>query len=92
MEASITRRMEILTQIARLGKQQKETARRIISTGRRSPKGEASYDDRAQRVAELVLTAILNLRGGAASHAGNGMATYWARALRCAKIGQCISR
>src|ERR1700688_54893 len=72
MEASVTRRMEILTQIARLGKQQKETARRIISTGRRSPKGDARYDERAQRVAELVLTAILNLRGGAASHAGNG--------------------
>jgi hypothetical protein len=82
--------MEILTEIARLGKQQKETACRIISTGWRSPKGEASYDERARLVAELVLTAILNLRGGAASHAGNG--DIWARALRCAKKGQDISR
>jgi hypothetical protein len=49
------RRMEILAEIARLGKQQKKTTRVIISTGRRSPKGETSYDERARRIAELVL-------------------------------------
>jgi hypothetical protein len=49
------RRMEILDEIARLGKQQKKTARGIVSTGRRSPKGEVSYDERAKRIAELAL-------------------------------------
>ena len=49
------RRTEILDEIARLGKQQKETARLIISTGRRSPNRGTSYDERARRIAELVL-------------------------------------
>jgi hypothetical protein len=54
MEDPVKRRMEILAEIARLGKQQKKAARGIMSTGRRSPKGEVSYDERA-RIAELVL-------------------------------------
>jgi hypothetical protein len=55
MEDPVKRRMEILAEITRLGKQQKKSARVIISTGRRSPKGEVSYDQRARRIAQLVL-------------------------------------
>jgi hypothetical protein len=54
MEDPVKRRMEILAEITRLGKQQKKSARVIISTGRRSPKGEVSYDQRARRIAQLV--------------------------------------
>ena len=55
MEDPVKRRMEILAEITRLGKQQKKTARVIISTGRRSPKGDVRYDERARRIAGLVL-------------------------------------
>jgi hypothetical protein len=58
MEDPVKRRMEILAEITRLGKQQKKTARVIISTGRRSPKGEVSYDERARRIAGLVLELV----------------------------------
>jgi hypothetical protein len=47
--------MEIVAEISRLGKQQERTARGIISAGRRSPKGEIGYDERTQRIGELVL-------------------------------------
>ena len=48
------RRMEILDEIARLGKQQKKTPRGIVSTGRRSPKGDlvALWEAYEQRRAE----------------------------------------
>jgi hypothetical protein len=55
MEDPVKRRMEILAEIARLGKQQKKSVRVIISTGRRSPKGDVRYDERARRIAGLVL-------------------------------------
>ena len=58
MEDPVKRRMEILAEIARLGKRQKKTARVIISTGRRSPKGDVSYDERARRIAGLVLELV----------------------------------
>jgi hypothetical protein len=52
MEDPVERRMEILAEIARLGKQQKKTA---TSTSRRSHRGDPDHDERARRIAELVL-------------------------------------
>lgn len=55
MEDPVKRRIQIVAEIARLGERQKKTARVVMSTGRRSPKGEVRYDERARRIAELVL-------------------------------------
>jgi hypothetical protein len=67
MEDPAKRRMEIIAEISSLGKQQKRTARGIISAGRRSPKGEIGYDERTQRIGELVLE-LCGLDGMRSAH------------------------
>jgi hypothetical protein len=67
MEDPAKRRMEIVAEIFRPGEQQKRTARAIISAGRRSPKGEIGYDERTQRIGELVLE-LCGLDGVPSAH------------------------